>query len=1034
MKRKRNTIAYGLCMLLVLTSCCFSGQREILASTYNLETDEISIKEDEVSNAVDIAKITETNQSENIDEVTESSQSEDVDEEIPVEEVAGDEVYPARTKGTYFIRATYKGGPKNGLHDSYTMAVANVATNININTVRSVQVTANYTGNAGNSLISGMYHTTTTEHAALYSDQGKGSNNHNYLYAPFKLNVPLGYKIASVSYSGQSTRGTLYHLYLDNANLKFDTTSGVKTWNSVTANLLTTQASSDGVSRQIGVRSMVDIFYNAGIGTTSVNHQGEESKVTQSITISPIQMQLQYDVAGGVNGPAAQTITYDTTCTLSSTVPQRTGYSFGGWKIGGVTYAKGQILSVQQVNTLGNKQGSIVKATAIWNPNAYQLAFDLNGGSAAVSAQTVYYDGKIKLPGTPVKDGYAFVGWQVGSDTRLYNAGQELAVANYVPSQGTIIACKAVYQVGSYSIRFYRSEEDRDPYQIKAYSIDETGTLLTAPQKDGYTFIGWSILGATYSQGQSIRNLTKTKGEVIDAFAKWQPIQYSITYDGNGATTGNTANQDYLVYDRVYRLQPNGYQRQFQITYETDAVLQNQVDSVAAEFIGWALTQEQNAGETVFENNATVQGLSKQAKAVTLFARWDDTPLTIRLPLAKKEPIYTPAKNEKGEDGYLVKQFTFLGWKEKGASDQQLLSNVQTITQDKTLQAVFKTTETFSKKAQNDSATGQIMNKIDELKESLTNGYNLSEEQAQKVIEAIEKGSAVTLKMGDAEYTIVKNPDGTLSIQVASLAQGVKELMIPSEVKIGKHVYPITEIYKECFKNNHTIEKVTVGTNITKIGDLAFSGCTSLKEVKLSEGLITIGNRAFEGCKSLVSLKCPASLQTIGNYAFYKCTKLKTISLKKGLLKIGNYSFYKCTALLKIRIPDTVLRVGKYAFGGCSKMQQAITSKSCSLMGEGVFSECKSLEKLTLKDALTEIPVKGFMGCKKLKSVSIPKKVMKIGTRAFYNCSALKSVKIKTNYLATVAKESFKRTKKGIRFTVPTKKKSAYAKLLKGKY
>lgn len=992
-----------------------------------------------------------------IDEITNQAQQESVqtEEKLDVQEATGDNVYPAKSSGTFYIRAGYQGGSRDGQYDSYTINLSNIDKNVNITSLRTISATAVYTGNAGNNLLSGVSHTTTTAKAALYSDKGKEkfSSYHNYIYTNFQLNIPNGYRISQVNYSGQGSRGTLYHLYLNNSNLQFNTTNGVKTWNSATANELTADCSADGTARQISVKSMVDVFYHAGVGTTSATYGDASGKVKQNIVISPIQYSLQYNVNGGTGGPQNATVTYDSSFTLSDIVPQKTGYQFGGWSIGGVTCSKGQTLTVQQVNAFADRQGAVVTATAIWTPITYCVAYDMDGGTGSAVQQTVTYGQTFSLAAAPSKEGYSFGGWQLSNSNQVYQAGKELSASTFSSKQGDIVRFKAVWNAGIYHVAYYLSGEENEalgePLETISYQIDQASPLKEAPKLDGWVFTGWQIDGATYSASQNVKNLTKNNGETLRAFAKWQPIQYSISYDGNGATDGNTANQDSLAYGTTYRLQPNGYKRQFKITYDlASGTLEQPVNSVSSVFLGWSqysgrdLSQEgeernentDSEEEVLLENNACIKNLTTENETVTLFARWDDTPLTILLPTPVREDESVIAKNEMGEDGYLIKKYTFVGWKKKADSSGEILKMTQTITEDTDLIAVWKETTTFSNKADGSDATGQIMNKLDEIRGRLTNGYNLSDEQAQKVLEAIENGSAFTLKMGNAEYTIVRNKDGTLSINVASLPAEAKTVSIPSEVKIGTHVYPITEIYKECFKDNKTIEQVVIGNNIVKIGDKAFGGCTALRKLTLSEGLITIGNGAFEGCKSLTRVKLPMSLQTIGNNAFQKCSGLKTLTMQNGLLTIGNYSFYKCVSLTRVRIPDTVIKMGKYTFASCTGLKTVITSKACTIMGEGVFYECRSMEKLTLKDALTEIPAKACMGCKKLAVISIPKKVMGIRTRAFYCCSGLKTVKIKSTYLTAVGKEAFKKCGKKIQFTVPAKKKKLYADLLRNKY
>lgn len=75
-----------------------------------------------------------------------------------------------------------------------------------------------------------------------------------------------------------------------------------------------------------------------------------------------------------------------------------------------------------------------------------------------------------------------------------------------------------------------------------------------------------------------------------------------------------------------------------------------------------------------------------------------------------------------------------------------------------------------------------------------------------------------------------------------------KDVVLPS----GK----FTKIDSGCFKNNTTMESVSIPEGVTEIGFAAFSGCYNLKSVQLPKSLIKIGASAFLAvlrCKGRVS-------------------------------------------------------------------------------------------------------------------------------------------------------------------------------------
>ena len=56
---------------------------------------------------------------------------------------------------------------------------------------------------------------------------------------------------------------------------------------------------------------------------------------------------------------------------------------------------------------------------------------------------------------------------------------------------------------------------------------------------------------------------------------------------------------------------------------------------------------------------------------------------------------------------------------------------------------------------------------------------------------------------------------------------------------------------------------VVIPEGVTKIGNMAFKGCTGLQSVAIPEGVRVINWRAFSGCTSLTSVVIPESVTKI---------------------------------------------------------------------------------------------------------------------------------------------------------------------------
>ena len=75
----------------------------------------------------------------------------------------------------------------------------------------------------------------------------------------------------------------------------------------------------------------------------------------------------------------------------------------------------------------------------------------------------------------------------------------------------------------------------------------------------------------------------------------------------------------------------------------------------------------------------------------------------------------------------------------------------------------------------------------------------------------------------------------------------------------------------EAFAGNTSLEKVTMRSGITAVGDMAFMGCSSLKEINIPSSVTEIGGNAFYGCATVEKLIIPDSVQYIGADAFTGC-------------------------------------------------------------------------------------------------------------------------------------------------------------------
>ena len=100
---------------------------------------------------------------------------------------------------------------------------------------------------------------------------------------------------------------------------------------------------------------------------------------------------------------------------------------------------------------------------------------------------------------------------------------------------------------------------------------------------------------------------------------------------------------------------------------------------------------------------------------------------------------------------------------------------------------------------------------------------------------------------------------------------------VPSYVDIAGERYKVTEIQDSAFYLNEKITSVILSDTVTRIGKMAFMGCTALREFICRDAIEVIDNNAFLGCSSLTKLHIGVGIKEIGVAAFSACGSLKSI-------------------------------------------------------------------------------------------------------------------------------------------------------------
>ena len=237
-------------------------------------------------------------------------------------------------------------------------------------------------------------------------------------------------------------------------------------------------------------------------------------------------------------------------------------------------------------------------------------------------------------------------------------------------------------------------------------------------------------------------------------------------------------------------------------------------------------------------------------------------------------------------------------------------------------------------------------------------------------------------------YDSRDNCNAIIDTATNTLLRGCKNTVIPSDV---------TNIGDSAFSGCTFLESITIPQGVTSIGDSAFSDCLSLESITILEGVTSIGDYAFSHCESLKSITIPQGVTSIGYAAFCYCYALESITISQGVTSIGEYAFDSCTSLASIAIPSGVTSIGNNTFFCCTSLESVTIPSSVANIGTRAFSHCESLENITISQGVTSIGDYAFSDCYSLESIMIPQGVTSIGNDMFGKCESLESIIVDEN-------------------------------------
>jgi len=222
--------------------------------------------------------------------------------------------------------------------------------------------------------------------------------------------------------------------------------------------------------------------------------------------------------------------------------------------------------------------GTVLGVQVTVKAPTYTLNFDAQGGSISPASKTVTYGSQVGTLPTPTRDGYTFGGWWTNTNgsgtqyfsTTVYNtAGNTTIYAKWTANTYTV----AYYGNGNTGGSTSSSSHTYDVAKAltingftRAYAVTynyngngSSNTTATAT----YTFKNWNTVssgtGTSYTNNQSVTNLSSTNGATVPLYAQWNsgsvtlptPTRTGYTFAGwytasNGGTRIGGGGETYI--------------------------------------------------------------------------------------------------------------------------------------------------------------------------------------------------------------------------------------------------------------------------------------------------------------------------------------------------------------------------------------------------------------------------------------------------------------------------------------------------------
>lgn len=245
--------------------------------------------------------------------------------------------------------------------------------------------------------------------------------------------------------------------------------------------------------------------------------------------------------------------------------------------------------------------------------------------------------------------------------------------------------------------------------------------------------------------------------------------------------------------------------------------------------------------------------------------------------------------------------------------------------------------------------------------------------------------------------------------------EALTNVTLGTVMRIGEGAFGRYQQYSQAPR----IEKITLPSTLTEIGDGAFIGCSALQEIVVPDSVVKFGDFVFTYCESLTKATLGNGIKKVGNYTFYGCSLLNSVQYSAD--EIGELAFSQTSSLKDIDLTN-ITKIGMGAFES-SGLTGVIVAEKLTELGDYAFQNADI--RMFSASSLAKIGISAFQNNSELSSFTFSDKLESIGTEAFLGCKAMRSYYTPTgNDSGTI--NDFAYLNKGVLYT---KMKSGYYQL-----